>query len=103
MLDTEHNSETKLVSKQVFAQFLHEMKQLSTLSICQGFDNVMSAEAFQCLIQYQKLTHLDLPNIPEQWIRDLDPSAFPPGVLLSKITTFSAGLSDEDLSYFYLA
>jgi hypothetical protein len=97
MLDTEHHSEANVVSKEVFAQFLHEMKHLSTLIIRQGFGNLMSSKAFGYLVQHQNLTLLDLPNIPEQWIRDLEPSVFPPGVLLSKITFFSAGLSDGGL------
>ena len=97
MLDTEHSTETKVVSKNVFGQFLHDMKSLSTLSIRQGFDDVMSPEALRSLVQHQHLSHLDLPNIPEQWIRDLDLSVFPYGVLLPHITTFSAGLSDKGL------
>ncbi|MCJ1383188.1 hypothetical protein MMC17_006301 [Xylographa soralifera] len=98
MLDTEHFSESKPVSKEGFAQFLDGMRQLRTLSIRQGFDDVMTSEAFGYLVQYQYLIHLDLPHIPEQWIRDLDPSVFPRGGLLPKINSFRAGLSDKGLN-----
>ena len=97
MLEVKLSSEDKTVSKKGFARFLDGMRQLSTLSIRQGFDDVMSSEGFGYLVQYQYLTHLDLPNIPEQWIRDLDPSVFPWGGPLPKITTLSAGLSDGGL------
>ncbi|MCJ1391803.1 hypothetical protein MMC18_004670 [Xylographa bjoerkii] len=97
MLDMEHSSENEILSKEGFARFLNDMRQLSTLSIRRGFDHVMTSEAFGYLVQYQYLTHLDLPNIPEQWIRDLDTSVFPREGPLPNVTTFSAGLSDGGL------
>ena len=97
MLDVKHSSKSKPLSKKGFAQFLDGMRQLSTLSIRQGFDSLMTSEAFGHLVQYQYLVHLDLPDVSEQWIRDLDPSVFPREGPLPKITTFSAALSDGGL------
>ena len=97
MLDTEHSSKDEIVSREGFAQFLKDMGSLSTLSIRWGFDNVMTSEGFQHLAQYQFLTHLDLPNIPEQWIRYLDPATFSHEGPFPSIATFSAGLSDSGL------
>ncbi|MCJ1288356.1 hypothetical protein MMC26_007711 [Xylographa opegraphella] len=97
MLDTKHPSKDRPVSKEGFALFLKDMRHLSTLSLIRGFDDVMSSESFGHIVQYQYLTSLNLPDIPEQWIQDLKPNRIPRGGLLPNITTLSAGLSDRGL------
>ncbi|MCJ1242050.1 hypothetical protein MMC14_010057 [Varicellaria rhodocarpa] len=87
-----HNIE---FSARTFSDCIAAMRSLSVLRMRYGWMNLWSAEILGGLALHQSLSNLEMPNIPDDWLRSLTATA--EDLLFLKVHTLVIGVSDTGL------